>query len=789
VKRPSILFSILGLIDLPVAALAGPVVAAWPVNGPDDTSAVASASLSGWYAAADSYENNIEIRDINQNLVSTLPQSQLAALLPWMALDGSTDGPNNLAFSDSGRLLFIAVNDANPATDTQPSDAVLRYDFSTSSLSVFSRLELTNLDFPWAHGAMLHYKGRLYIGHQDNSLRVLGAAATQTTGSPIATYPSPNGQRISGLTVDRVNNLLYVSWGTQIYRSSLASASLSFTLVGSIPNLRALAYSDHYGGPLNGGLYALDSTTAGASHTLWYVTALQLHGLQGFAPTQYLTGPSEWHDLAATADGRLLAGADEDAAIISDTTDARLSYASWKLDEFTQVVNFAKGLTRTDGWVIDTDVPLGGTRYHPATPDAAGWTVLLLLCNERINADAQALPLVRTILERYAGLAPFGPAPVRSADGIYKHWIDPATGDTKSGWGDEYATLSTMKIVMAAARAAAFYPADLSIQQSAHAIICGVHNWDSYIQPNTDALAFKGLAPIGPDPSSWARQFHEGIVFVAEAAAYGSTYSQTAYTHWLDRVRSPVAIIIPAWPVTTGSGQVFQPAFISHYPNLLLPEFRANATWRSHMIALRQSHQTWTDDNAPRFNTVFSAGTTKPEWGGYRADSLSDHPGDIATFTSLLAFSAAGTANNGAAESVGAYNAYRRGARQTFLSGASILYRRSSVDPSYNPNTAGMPDVALGALGLAELLQPGIIDSVLSRPMPSCLCVADMDDGSGTGTPDNGVGIEDLLYYLAQYDAGTLRADVDDGTSTGQTDGGVGIEDLLYYLLRYDAGC
>jgi hypothetical protein len=75
-----------------------------------------------------------------------------------------------------------------------------------------------------------------------------------------------------------------------------------------------------------------------------------------------------------------------------------------------------------------------------------------------------------------------------------------------------------------------------------------------------------------------------------------------------------------------------------------------------------------------------------------------------------------------------------------------------------------------------------------TRPL-SPLCVADVDDGSGTGTPDGGVGIEDLLYYLAIYDAGVIAADVDDGSGTGTLDGGVGIEDLLYYLSRYDAGC
>jgi hypothetical protein len=68
-------------------------------------------------------------------------------------------------------------------------------------------------------------------------------------------------------------------------------------------------------------------------------------------------------------------------------------------------------------------------------------------------------------------------------------------------------------------------------------------------------------------------------------------------------------------------------------------------------------------------------------------------------------------------------------------------------------------------------------------------CVADVDDGEGGGRPDNGVGIEDLLFYLALYDAGDIRADVDDGSGTGFHDGGVGIEDLLYYLERFDAGC
>lgn len=68
-------------------------------------------------------------------------------------------------------------------------------------------------------------------------------------------------------------------------------------------------------------------------------------------------------------------------------------------------------------------------------------------------------------------------------------------------------------------------------------------------------------------------------------------------------------------------------------------------------------------------------------------------------------------------------------------------------------------------------------------------CPADFDDGSGTGSPDGGVTIEDLLYYLALFEQGVRAADVDDGSGTGTRDGGVTIEDLLYFLTRYQAGC
>lgn len=74
---------------------------------------------------------------------------------------------------------------------------------------------------------------------------------------------------------------------------------------------------------------------------------------------------------------------------------------------------------------------------------------------------------------------------------------------------------------------------------------------------------------------------------------------------------------------------------------------------------------------------------------------------------------------------------------------------------------------------------------------PQChgTCSADFDDGSRTGTPDESVTIDDLIYYLGIFEAGDSCGDIDDGSGTGTQDQGVGIADLVYFLVRFEAGC
>jgi hypothetical protein len=156
----------------------------------------------------------------------------------------------------------------------------------------------------------------------------------------------------------------------------------------------------------------------------------------------------------------------------------------------------------------------------------------------------------------------------------------------------------------------------------------------------------------------------------------------------------------------------------------------------------------------------------------------------VTTFTSLLALCAGTGAGGGsAAEAVGAYNAYRRGARETFQTGASFLYRRSNVDQSYTPNSAGLPDVALGALGLAELIQPGAVAAVLTGAYPNCSACGSVDFNC-----DGDIGTDaDIEAFFACL-SGSCPSAPCQGSADFNGDGDVGTDADIEAFFRVLAG-
>lgn len=92
--------------------------------------------------------------------------------------------------------------------------------------------------------------------------------------------------------------------------------------------------------------------------------------------------------------------------------------------------------------------------------------------------------------------------------------------------------------------------------------------------------------------------------------------------------------------------------------------------------------------------------------------------------------------------------------------------------------------------GSGSIVEAAVDDLLVERA--SCnLCLADLDDGSNIGTPDGGVDIADLLFFIARFELGDIAADLDnDGDpAQSQPDGGVDINDLLFFLSRFETGC
>jgi len=97
--------------------------------------------------------------------------------------------------------------------------------------------------------------------------------------------------------------------------------------------------------------------------------------------------------------------------------------------------------------------------------------------------------------------------------------------------------------------------------------------------------------------------------------------------------------------------------------------------------------------------------------------------------------------------------------------------------------------IAAGATDLDGL--PRILSASPGAPaLPDLGCYEFQRRNCAADTSgDGGVGIEDLLAFLDDFNAGNLRADFAGMPTTNFPDGGVTIDDLLFYLSRYNAGC
>lgn len=128
----------------------------------------------------------------------------------------------------------------------------------------------------------------------------------------------------------------------------------------------------------------------------------------------------------------------------------------------------------------------------------------------------------------------------------------------------------------------------------------------------------------------------------------------------------------------------------------------------------------------------------------------------------------------------------------------SMQWRKNGVDIANDARVSGAQSATLQIIGI----EPADAASYSLRVVGDCgtnlssnvvlgvRCPADVSNGMGTPSADGNVDINDLLFFLASFEAGSpLGADVDDGTGSGSPDGAVDVSDLLFFLARFEGGC
>jgi hypothetical protein len=704
------------ILNITVDAVAGPLpYGAWSYETSDRVMNVAAAQLAGLYAAADRTADAVELRDIKQVLKKRITSADILAVMPWADLATDGFGPCGLAFTPSGRQLFIAVIGGPGSTNgANPKDAILTYNWNLDELRLFKQVDLATSLGDNVGVGLAHFNGELFAGTANNTVLRYQAQMNDAVGTLLEAIAVNGTGGVSGLAVDILDNKLYASTKSRLNRIDLAAAPATAEEILSCYMTKSITFGRTFGATGDEGLYMLRKN---GDIRVVALANLRAGGAVSSDPVYESTGTETSIGIAATACGRMLL-ASGSAYLIEDIGDTRLSYDDWLQDEYDQYVLGTKALCwpngESSGWIYPSMADASQTIDAYGNPGASGWAVLMFMLHEARTGDTEVQPLIRETLKRYAGLHSDGIIPNTTDDGWTFSRYNTSTGvGTAHGGGNKASGYTTAKFYRAAMLAARYYPNDADIQAAYTALRGKVNNWSDYVfgngstaQVGEDIIGpgYHGLSnPTGEPP------YNEIYLMSELAGAADPMASYASQEFWMKRDRWPGDFYLSSEPVPRDDVA----AFVVQYGHIVFEQWRNNSLWREEFANHYANYSAWTDDNTVHYLTVPSAGATVTV--GYNADDLHDNPDRIAHFPALLGCGMYGDTE----PMVAAYFAYRDGARQQMKetsthAGPILLTRYSNNNPSWTPNQIALPDYHFGFFGLAEHLSPGIIDQVIA---------------------------------------------------------------------------
>ncbi|AJR05220.1 hypothetical protein C9J03_16315 [Photobacterium gaetbulicola] len=677
-------------------------ISAWSFNGGSGQS-VASAKVAGSYAVADPAGLNIEIRDIHQTLKHRIDAADIVDLLPDMNLnhDNALCG---MTFTPSGRFLYLAVCDRDAG---RSDDAILAYNTNTEALTVFHRLTLQKQGASQLpRVGMNYFSSTLYVGGDSAVYRIdadrNAAFEVEHNGRQLGVEKIALAGPVQDIALDMEVGNLYLQTPDSVYK--LPHHSQSVQRIYRQDNLTGIAFSRVFGSEGDAGLYI--SVEHGERTGMLFSPLETVRSSGQIAPTPYLLTEQRWHDFSLTADGKLLF-ADNGAHLLRDNTDLRLDFDAWMRDELAQYVAAIKGLTASgmSGNYASPEGFLHRKLEHtnPNTSpiaDNVGWALYLLMVADQIEHDPEIEQYIELLIKRHAGLHEDGKGGVKSVDG---HFVRNYNTDGSINAGNpQYQVYISMKFLPAAIKAAEMYPDNQNIASYAKYL-------QQVFQRAGDVVRAEQRITWDSDDFGPVRlnrlMSNETWLYGDIAAAqdplatrnYGKfTYERENFLYDYELLDQPVI-------------KSSHSAFIIMGGPLILDHHFHGKSWaeqNNNYYALTQSE---TDEMGFTYFAGFSAGHSPNSNGNYYNDGPTDHPDDFIHFPAVSGFGQLGKTD----AVVGAYMAYRDGRRQTMVSAgdtdAQLLMRWSANMPDYDKMSVGIADFWYGAIGLAETIQPGVV--------------------------------------------------------------------------------
>ncbi|PSU33827.1 hypothetical protein [Photobacterium lutimaris] len=674
----------------------------WSFNGGSSQS-VATAKVSGSYAVADPAGLNIEIRDVHQALKHRIEAADIVDLLPDMNLnhDNALCG---MTLTPSGRFLYFAVCDSEAG---QRDDAIVAYNTNTESLTVFHRLSLQKKGASHlARVGMNYFSSKLFVGGDSAVYRIdadrNAAFEVDQHDRQLAVDKVAVTGAVQDIAIDMEAGNVYLQTASSVYK--LPHQSQSTQRIFQQDNLTGIAFSRVFGNAEAAGLYIsldYDDRTG-----LLFSPIEQVRSRGELSPSPYLLSETQWHDFSLTADGQMLF-ADDSAYMLRDNSDERLSFDEWTRDELMQYVAAVKGLTASDmsGNFASPEGFLHRKLEHsnPNTSpiaDNVGWALYLLMVADQVEHDPEIEQYVELLIKRHAGLHEDGKGGVKSVDG---HFVRNYNSDgTINASNPQYQVYISMKFLPAAIKAAEMYPDNDNIVRYAKYL-------QQVFQRSGDVVRAEQRITWDSDDFGPVRlnrlMSNETWLYGDIAAAQDpiATRNYGKFTYERENFRYDYELLDQ--PVIKSSHS----AFIIMGGPLILDHHFHGKSWaeqNNNYYALTQSE---TDELGFTYFAGFSAGHSPNSNGNYYNDGPTDHPDDFIHFPAVSGFGQLGKTD----AVIGAYMAYRDGRRQTMRSAGDqdshLLMRWSAHMPNYNKMSVGIADFWYGAIGLAETIQPGVV--------------------------------------------------------------------------------